>query len=236
MPIRLATYNIHRCVGADGRFSPDRIIGVIAELNADVVALQEVEHRAVGGRDLLDYLADALSMKAVAGPTLLRGTCHYGNALLTRLPVRATERVDLSVHRHEPRGALNVELDWGSSRLQVVATHLGLWPAERRRQVRQLLALFEFGRADVSVLLGDINEWLLWGRPLRWLRRHFADTQRPPATWPARLPLLALDRLWANPGAALSAIESHRSEAARRASDHLPLSAVLTDHRWHERA
>jgi len=236
MPMKLATYNIHGCVGADGRFNPDRIIGVLAELSADVVALQEVEQRTVGGQDLLDYLAEALSITAIAGPTLLRGTWHYGNALLTRLPIRAIERVDLSVHRHEPRGALNVELDWGPRRLQVVATHLGLWPAERRRQARRLLALFESGRADVSVLLGDLNEWLLWGRPLRWLRRHFADTQLPPATWPARLPLLALDRIWANPGAALSAVESHRSQAARRASDHLPLSAVLTKHRWHERA
>jgi endonuclease/exonuclease/phosphatase family metal-dependent hydrolase len=236
MLMKLATYNIHGCVGADGSFNPDRIIRVLAELNADVVALQEVEHRAVGGGNLLDYLANALSMTALAGPTLLRGTWHYGNALLTRLPVRATERVDLSVHPHEPRGALEVELCWGPRRLQVVATHLGLWPAERRRQVRRLLALFESGRADVSVLLGDLNEWLLWGRPLRWLRRHFADTRRPPATWPARFPLLALDRIWANPRGALSVIESHRSEAARRASDHLPLWAVLTDHQCRERA
>jgi endonuclease/exonuclease/phosphatase family metal-dependent hydrolase len=228
MAITLATYNIHACIGADGRFDPERTVGVLLEIGADLVALQEVERHVVDGRDLLDYLAAAVGMKAFAGPTLLRGTRGYGNALLTSLPLHALDRIDLSLPRREPRGAMNVRLAWGDRRLQVVATHLGLRPGERRQQVRRLLPLFEAEHADVAVLLGDLNEWLLWGRPLRWLRRHFAGNLRPPPTYPSRLPLFALDRIWVRPHRALIRLEAHRSRLARLASDHLPLKGVLS--------
>jgi endonuclease/exonuclease/phosphatase family metal-dependent hydrolase len=230
MQLTVATYNIHACVGGDGRFDPRRTTDVLREIGADFVALQEVEHHAVEGRDLLDYLADSLDMKAIAGPTLLRGTRHYGNALLTRLPVIAVERIDLSVPRREPRGALHVEIAWGERRVRMVATHLGLRPRERRHQVQRLLPLFERPHTDVAVLMGDLNEWVLWGRPLRWLRKHMpGGRQHPPRTFPAHLPLLALDRIWVQPAGSLLSIEAHDSGLARRASDHLPLKAVLTD-------
>jgi endonuclease/exonuclease/phosphatase family metal-dependent hydrolase len=107
-----------------------------------------------------------------------------------------------------------------------VATHLGLRPGERRRQVRQLLALCESTTAAISVLLGDLNEWLLWGRPLRWLRRYFAAIPQP-RTYPARFPLFALDRIRVHPRSALTAIAVYNSPAARVASDHLPLMAEV---------
>jgi endonuclease/exonuclease/phosphatase family metal-dependent hydrolase len=224
--VRLATYNIHACIGADGRFDPDRVGGVLRELNADAVALQEVENHKLANRDLLDYLAGQTGLAAVAGPTLLRETRHYGNALLTRLPILATQRIDLSLPQREPRGALDVTLNLRGQRVQVVATHLGLRPGERRAQVRRLLTLFKTGAADISVLVGDLNEWLLWGRPLRWLHRYFAPTPAP-RTYPARFPLFALDRIWVHPRSALIATRIHCTPAARDASDHLPLTAEL---------
>jgi endonuclease/exonuclease/phosphatase family metal-dependent hydrolase len=227
MRIMLATYNIHACIGADSRFMPERTVQVLRELDADVIALQEVEHHAIDDRDLLDYLAAETGLTAIAGPTLLRETRHYGNALLSRLPVLTTDRIDLSLPQREPRGALDVALDWRGQCLRVVATHLGLRAGERRRQVRRLLALMDSGSADISVLLGDLNEWLLWGRPLRWLRRRFAPASHP-RTYPARFPLLAMDRIWVRPCAALAGIAVHDSPAARIASDHLPLKAGLT--------
>lgn len=224
--MRLATYNIHTGIGTDGRFDPHRVARVLQELDADVVALQEVEQHAVGDIDLLEFLAASGGYEALAGPTLLRDTRDYGNAVLTRLPVVSAQRIDLSLAQREPRGALEVMLDWQGQRLQVVATHLGLRPGERRRQVGRLLQLFESGSADISVLLGDLNEWLLWGRPLRWLRRHFTATPEP-RTYPTRFPLFALDRIWVSPRDALVNIGIHDSPTARAASDHFPLKAEL---------
>ncbi len=227
MHITIATYNIHAAIGMDGRFDPDRIIGVLRELNADIVALQEVEHHRIGAYDLLDYLAVKTGYSALAGPTLLRDSRHYGNALLSRVPVLNVNRVDLSRTGREPRGALDVTFDWQGKCLQVVATHLGLKPWERRQQVRQLLPLFASQPADISVLLGDLNEWFLWGRILRWLHAHFQPTPHC-ATFPGQWPLIALDRLWVEPRSALTTMAAHSSPLARLASDHLPLKATLT--------
>ena len=210
----------------DGRFDADRLVKVLREVDADIIALQEVEHHAVEDGDLLDYLAAETGTAAIAGATLLRETRHYGNALLTRLPILNIHRIDLTMHRREPRGALDVLLDWQGRKLRVAATHLGLRPWERREQTRRLLSMFETSREDFAVLMGDLNEWLLWGRPLRWLRKHFAATPDL-RTFPARFPLFALDQIWVKPRRALVQLETHRSPAAREASDHLPLTAML---------
>jgi endonuclease/exonuclease/phosphatase family metal-dependent hydrolase len=135
-------------------------------------------------------------------------------------------RVDLCVAGCEPRGAIDVELDCNGSPLRVLATHLGLRPAERREQVQRMLALLEDERPVTTILLGDLNEWFLWGRPLRWLHRHFEKTPAP-ATFPAGFPLLALDRIWVKPRRLLRQMTVHTSRLARRASDHLPLVAEI---------
>jgi len=225
-PVVVASYNIHRCVGGDGRFDPTRVRRVIDELDADVVALQEVETRADGGFDLLAALGGA-QYRAIAGPTLFRGDAHYGNALLSRLPLREQRLHDLSVDGREPRGAIEVSLGSEGSRLRVFATHFGLAPWERRMQARRVLELMNGARAPLEVLLGDLNEWFLWGQTLRRLHRAFSRTPSP-RTWPARFPVFALDRLWARPRAALSKLTRHDSPAARAASDHLPLRAELS--------
>lgn len=226
MRIVVASYNIHRCTGGDGRFAPGRIRRVIEALDADVVALQEVETRDDGGLDLLESLA-AGEYRAIAGPTLFRESARYGNALLSRLPVEDVRLHDISVDGREPRGAIEARLGArGETAIRVVATHFGLAPRERRLQARRVLELFAPRRAPLEVLLGDLNEWFLWGRPLRWLHRAFAQTPAP-ATWPARLPLFALDRLWVRPRAALAGLARHDGPLARSASDHLPLRAEL---------
>lgn len=222
--LRVATYNVHSGVGSDGRCDPARIAGVINELSADVVALQEVESRH-GDLETLEFLSSQTGMTAVPGPTMLRTVGDYGNALLTRVRLLELRRTDLSFPGREPRGAIDAVLQAGQGRLRVIATHLGLRPAERRHQIEALLA----GLGDDSsptVLMGDLNEWFLWGRPLRRLHAHFGETPAP-ATFPTRWPLFALDRLWVKPLRCLCKLTAHRSPLARVASDHLPLTATI---------
>ncbi|MDP9130444.1 MAG: endonuclease, partial [Candidatus Binatota bacterium] len=110
--------------------------------------------------------------------------------------------------------------------LRIVATHLGLRPAERREQVERLVQLFTWHEQDRSVLVGDLNEWFLWGRPLRYLHKYFDETPAVP-TFPSHMPVFALDRVWTHPGSILRELKAHNSALARVASDHLPLVATL---------
>ncbi len=224
--LTVATYNIHAGIGRDGRFDPGRTVRVLRDLSADVIALQEVEHRRVDNLDLLEYLAAALGMEAIPGPTLLRHEREYGNALLTRLPIRRTERVDLTVPGREPRGALDVLLDHRGRSLRVLATHLGLRRAERAAQMRRLLARYDPRAGETTVLLGDLNEWFPWTRPMRLLRRRFSAVPYR-ATFPARWPVLALDYLCVNRPYRLGNVRVHRGPPARAASDHLPIVGAI---------
>lgn len=220
--LTLGSYNIHAGIGHDGRCDRDRILRVILELNADILALQEAH-----GLDLLDFLARHTGFKSIASPTLLRKDRHYGNALLTRLPICRVQRLNLSVSRWESRNALDAVLSVDDQPFRVLITHFGLQPTERRRQTRQLLHhLKQSDTGEVTALLGDFNEWLPWGRPLRWLNTWFG-TVPAPTTYPARFPLLKLDRIWLRPRQRLLTIRTHKSRLARLASDHLPVIATV---------
>jgi endonuclease/exonuclease/phosphatase family metal-dependent hydrolase len=222
----VATYNVHRCIGSDRRHEPARVASVLSEIDADIVGLQEVSTRAgdVGDIDQLASLAEATGMHSTAGPTLVSTRGHCGNALLSRWPIREARKIDLSVTKREPRGAIDADLDIGGRALRVVVTHLGLRPGERLQQVERLLAALDVSSDRPTVILADANEW----RPLVALRRrlkHFAYRSLP--TFPAVLPILALDLVMVRPAAALHEVTVHRSAIARRASDHLPVRAVL---------
>jgi len=224
--LRIASYNIHECVGADGRRDPERVALVLRELDADVIGLQEVDARLGITRTSMQmqYLANTLRLHAVSGPTRQRGSGHYGNALLTRRPVLNVRHVDLTVYRREPRGAIDADLDVDGAVVRVIVTHLGLLPGERRTQVRRLLDILGQTRSDVVILLGDINEWFAIGRPLRWLHARLGRTAGV-ASFPAARPVFALDRIWVHPRPALLSVAAHTSPAARTASDHLPVMA-----------
>lgn len=222
----VVTYNVHRCVGRDGRHDPERVAAVIAETRADVVALQEVDARygIEDGVDQFERLASLCGLDAVPGPTLERGDARYGNAVLTRLPVKEVRRVDLSVRGREPRGALDLRLVAGRT-LRVLACHLGLALSERLHQVRRLARHLDEDPEDVCLLLGDLNEWRRMGS-LRGLRRHVTPGPRV-ATFPSRRALFPLDRIWTRPDGMLVRVAAHRSPLARVASDHLPLRAEI---------
>jgi endonuclease/exonuclease/phosphatase family metal-dependent hydrolase len=221
--LRIASYNVHACRGADGRKDAQRIVRVIEECGVDTIGLQEVDYR-------LDYIAEKLGMQAIPGLTLARHDGPFGNALLTRRKVLAVRRLGFTWSGREPRNALDVDLEVAGETVRVIVTHLGLWPAERRYQVKQILKMLkETPICERVVVLGDINEWLPLGRPLRWLNALFG---RSPAerSFPSRWPLVALDRVWVRPRHALLALKAHRTPLAQLASDHLPVKALIALH------
>lgn len=220
---RIASYNVHSCRGTDGRKDAGRIAQVIEELGCDTIGLQEVDYR-------LDYIAQKLGMHAIPGLTLARHDGPYGNALLTRRKVLDVRRLGFTYSGREPRNALDVDLEVNGETVRVIVTHLGLWPAERRFQVQQILKMLkETPIRERVIVLGDINEWLPLGRPLRWMNALFG---RCPAerSFPSRWPLVALDRVWVRPRHALLALKAHRTPLAETASDHLPVKAIIALH------
>jgi endonuclease/exonuclease/phosphatase family metal-dependent hydrolase len=224
-PLTIATYNIHGAVGADGRFAPDRIAGVLAEINADIIAMQEMPLGGSRMPNVLDILQQSTGYFSAEAMTFSVGGRRYGNAVLSRFPIVATRSIDISFGSREPRGALDADIDCHGHPLRIVATHLGLRPAERHDQVRRLLQVFDTDQMPV-ILMGDVNEWFVWGRALRWLVSHFQAVPAP-RTFPSRWPVFALDRIWIRPRHRLVHVAAHATPLARIASDHLPLIAHI---------
>lgn len=223
----VATYNVHRWSGIRGRSAPDpaRAGFVISELDADVIALQEVLRPHAGeGDDPLVALADALGRHVAFAATRVHKRGELGNAILSRWPIAGVSMLDLSFSRIERRVAVSAQFRAGNGLLDIVATHLALADRTRHRQVRSLLDHPQL-RFGPTLLLGDMNAWRQC-RATRALddelRAH--DNQRWPASFPSASPVLALDRIYAR-GARVVEIFAHRSRAARRASDHLPVVA-----------
>jgi endonuclease/exonuclease/phosphatase family metal-dependent hydrolase len=231
MRLRIATYNIHRCVGRDGVENAERIAAVLAELQADIVALQEVgSYTGMAGSDVPAYLAAAVGMQPIEGYTLTAAGARYGNALLTGLPVSAVKRIDISIKGREPRGVIEATFAVHRRAMVLWATHLGLGTRERHLQMKKILKIIEATDGDVNILLGDFNEWLPWSRPLRALHRWFKTPRSmgpSPATFPSRIPMLRLDRIWVRPAERVTSLRAHATELSRIASDHLPLVADL---------
>jgi endonuclease/exonuclease/phosphatase family metal-dependent hydrolase len=224
--LRVATYNVHACIGTDGRHDPDRVATVISELDADIVALQEftypltvaVETRMPVTFTMLDRYECAL------GPTRKTRTQCFGNALFTRHPIVEVHRIDLSMARREPRGALAATIEIRGNPVHILAAHLGLRVGERRFQVRQILDYLDSVRHTMVVVLGDFNDWLPGRSVVHALDDRLGKPPRP-ASFPVQWPIVPLDRIWVNPATALRRIFTHATPTARRASDHFPVVA-----------
>lgn len=226
--LRVATYNVHACVGTDRRHDPSRVASVVGELDADVVALQEFTYPAsvaIESREPVE-LVTLDSYQCALGPTREIATRCFGNALLTRHPIVDVHRIDLSMDRREPRGALAATVDVGGTHVHLLATHLGLRVTERRFQVKQLLAYLDSVRHSLVVVLGDFNDWLPGRSAVHVLDRRLGRSASL-RSFPSSRPLLSLDRIWIQPATALRRIFVHTSALARRASDHLPVVADI---------
>lgn len=222
----VASYNIHKCVGQDGVFDPDRIARVIGELDADVVALQEVDQRFGKRAGLLDLggLRDRFGLVPVGLTPTREGHGWHGNLVLHREGLAAEAR-QIALPGGEPRGALIVELDLPAGPLRIVAAHLGLLRRSRALQVKRILAEIEKDGVP-TLMLGDLNEWRVGKRSsLRRLEEEFAAPQVLVPSFPAGCPVLALDRIISNRAGLLTRCAVHDSTLAHLASDHLPVKA-----------
>jgi endonuclease/exonuclease/phosphatase family metal-dependent hydrolase len=218
------SYNVHSCVGTDGVFAPDRIADVLRDLDADFVALQEVEDRDYQGLPVSRFLAEAVGLCRAGHTTHERAGFDYGNLLLSRAPPVRVANHDIAYRDREPRGVIEADFEYIDRSLRVIATHFGLSSRERRAQLAGLLPLVGDPSPDLTVLCADFNEWAPYSRTHRALGRVLGAA---PAvrTFPSRFAALSLDRIYATPLHALVAVFAVRSPATRRASDHLPLVA-----------
>ncbi|WP_237215370.1 endonuclease/exonuclease/phosphatase family protein [Falsiroseomonas oryziterrae] len=227
--LRLASWNLHKCVGTDGRFDPHRSVSVIAELGADIIALQEADRRFGRRVGLLDMrlLEKQAGLVPLPVSDVANGHGWHGNAILVRPGTRA-RLTRLALPGAEPRGAVLAELDLPQGPLRLVAAHFGLLPRCRRRQSIAILDHLAEAPAMPTVLCGDLNEWKPGeGSSLAALAPLFGPVLAGPPSFPTRMPFLPLDRILAWPQPLVSEVEVHDSPLARIASDHLPLTARL---------
>lgn len=220
---RVATYNVHDCVGRDGAYAPDRIAAIVADLGADVVALQEVTLDHAG--DVIALLERTTGMRAIEGTLFERGVGRYGNVLLARWPAVTQRLHDLSFASREPRGLIDIVFDVDGCDWRILATHLGLSWQERRHQLRRVSDMLT-ATDRPTVVMGDFNIWLSARAFVPLTRLGFAQCQLATfPTWP--LPLFSLDRILVGPLAYTVRCARVMSATARVASDHYPLCADL---------
>ena len=227
--ITVASYNMRKAIGLDRRRDPRRVLDVLREIDADIVALQEADKR-IGGRgsavphELIDEHSD---YKPVSFSTRSGSLGWHGNALLVKKSVEVLDKELVHLPSLEPRGAVCAEVKVDGTALRVVGMHLDLSGLWRRRQAHAILAhLAERDPPLPSVLMGDLNEWSTRGGCLRDFATHhqFAPCGR---SFHARRPIAQLDRIMVSPELAIVASGAHASATARRASDHLPVWAEL---------
>ncbi len=223
------TYNIRHGRGVDGHVDLGRIAEVILARAPDVVTLQEVDYGRVrsGEIDQTDELARRLGMEARFAPCIEHDDGHYGIATLARVPIAASQQVFLPGGRKrrlsEPRSALITRVAWDGRELDLVNTHLSLWPDERSAQA---LAVAGLGAHDDLVLAGDFN-CTPWSAPFRALLARLRRVHVARPSWPSRWPVLALDHVLYRGELAASDAEVVADRLARRASDHLPVVATF---------
>lgn len=225
----IASYNVHKCVGTDKRYDPDRVAAVIAELNADIIALQEADRRLgdrAGTLDLQRLERDCGLVSVPLTPTA-KGHGWHGNVLLVREGM-VRDLHQLRLPGVEPRGALVVDVDLEAGPLRLIAAHFGLLRRCRTRQAQAIVETVQRRDPRPTLIMGDLNEWRRGARSaLRGLEPHFGPLTAALPSFPSRFPVFALDRILGSPHHLICGLEVHDSPLARVASDHLPIKAYV---------
>ena len=233
---RVMTYNVHSCVGTDGKLDPSRIAEVIARSSADIVALQELDvgQKRTDGLHQPEWLAERLSMFVHFTAARRCDEGHYGNAILSRHPLSVMSEGNLARRSGEQRAVQWVKVSIGELEINVMNTHLSVQFRERLLQIQQLLGAEWIAKSEGHlplVVCGDLNS-SRFSPVYRGLRRDLVDAQRANgaravATWPSRRPLFRIDHLFTSRSIAVLRCEVPRDRLTMLASDHLPLLAEL---------
>ncbi|MDQ8195221.1 endonuclease/exonuclease/phosphatase family protein [Coraliomargarita sp. SDUM461004] len=227
--MRILSYNIHGCIGRDGREAPDRILKVIQNIDADVVGLQEVHSDDALDRDFLGKLEHLPYQSIIYGKTMRKSAADYGNLLLLREAPQEVNRIELPNDRGEPRGAIIAETLQDGQPLRIIATHLDIRIRERKRQIQTLKQhVLLHHHCPNSILLGDLNEWLPWRTYYRRFSMQFNAFSRL-KTFPISPALFALDRIALRGRISHCYFRTDSSKLAQIASDHRPL---IGDVKW----
>lgn len=235
--IRIMTYNVHSCVGMDGKISPERIARVIGRHNPDIVALQELDmgRERTGKVDQSRLIAKKLDMRYYFHPSVVNDDERYGNVVLSRYPMELIRAGGLPgiirKSRAEPRGAIWAVINVAGVKVNFFNTHLGLFFWERVHQTKSLLGSEWMAHPECQgpvILCGDFNA-LPNSRFYRALRENFRDAQGeldnhiPKATWFSHYPVGRIDHVFIGPEFEVAHVEVPRTHLDKIASDHLPL-------------
>lgn len=226
MKLRLATWNIRKCIGLDRRRDPHRTARVIAGLGADIIALQEADKR-LGRRPAAvteELIASETGLSVVDAGGHEPSIGWHGNAILLGPHVRILDRHALDLPGIEPRGALIVDVEARGRALRVVAVHLGFLRRYRRAQLAKIRARLDAMEERPTAILGDFNEWS-WTHGLEPLTGY--DIHAPGASFHAARPVAPLDRIALSNGLHLREAGVVETRETRVASDHLPVWAEV---------
>ena len=239
--LRIASYNVHGCVGMDGQRSESRIAEVIASLSADIVGLQELDQNRARSAtvDQAGVIAKQLGWHHFFHPAMRHAEELYGDAILSRYPIAVRHAVELPGNPpwycRETRGITWAEAETPLGLLHIVNTHFGLGRLERMLQARLLMSAEWLGAVTPEmpvIVLGDFNS-LPWSPAYRLIARELRDVRRLVAspfafrTFPTKFPALAVDHIFITPALRPVSMHVHRDSLARVASDHFPLVADL---------
>jgi endonuclease/exonuclease/phosphatase family metal-dependent hydrolase len=228
--LKVASYNIRKAVGLDWRRRPGRVLEVLNEIDADVVALQEVDRR-FGSRitaldpELIARHTDYAAIRFAERPQSLG---YHGNVILARKAIHVVAARPMVLPHLEPRGAAVADLEFGRRPIRIVGMHLGLTRKWRQLQTETIVAELRALEANMpTVLMGDLNEPDLKSGVLRaFEQRHTIAACGP--SFHASMPVFTLDRIIVTEDIAIAEAGVHRSSLSREASDHLPIWARLT--------
>ncbi len=239
--LRLMTYNVHSCIGMDGKLSPDRIARVIARHDPDVIALQELDvgRLRTNGMDQAKIIAELLDMNYHFHPVRMIEEELYGNAILSRTPLKIIDAGSLprafDNFCFEPRGALWAEIEYLDTRIQLINTHLSFWAHEQKKQAESLCGPHWLSNpaCDGNVILcGDFNAFP-GSKVCQSIQKHLQDVQqkldshKPLNTWFGHFPVGRIDHIFVNQKIKVIKVEVPSSRLEKMASDHLPLIAEL---------